>query len=139
MEPLEKAKSLLPGNSCALVREESCIVSRERGIFPILNLIKEGFSLQGFSIADKVIGRAVAFLFIKAKVKEVYGETMSVGADELLNKHGIPHSYGTLAEKIINRSGDGLCPMEESVEGIDDVDEAYIAINRKVKSLQKSK
>jgi hypothetical protein len=29
--------------------------------------------------------------------------------------------------------------MEESVEGIDDVEEAYIAINRKVKSLQKSK
>ena len=139
MEPLEKAKSLLPGSSCALVREESCIVSRERGIFPILNLIKEGFSLQGFSIADKVIGRAAAFLFIKAKVKEVYGETMSAGADELLNKHGIPHSYGTLAEKIINRSGDGLCPMEESVEGIDDVDEAYIAINRKAKSLQKPK
>lgn len=138
MTDIQRAITLLEGNSCAMVRGQSSITSKEKGIAPVLNLMKEGFDLSEFSIADKIVGRAVAFLYIKAGVKEVYGETMAVGADKLLQQHGIPHTYKTLAEQIINHAGDGICPMEEAVLNIVDPEEAFIAINRKAKNMRKA-
>jgi hypothetical protein len=42
-----------------------------------------------------------------------------------------------LTENIINRSGTGLCPMEEAVKDIDDLKEALAAIQAKVAALAK--
>ena len=42
----------------------------------------------------------------------MHADVMSEPALELLRSHGIIAEYGTLVDHIINRRGDGWCPME---------------------------
>lgn len=102
----------------------------------MLDYIASSTDLKGFSAADKIIGKAAAMLFVKAGVKEVYGSVMSSSAAELLQKYNIPCSWGTLTDKIINRKGDGVCPMEQTVAGINDLTEAYEALLRRRNELR---
>lgn len=53
-------------------------------------------------------------------VKEVYARVMSEPALALLQAHGINADYGQLVHHIINRAGDGWCPMEQLSRDIDD-------------------
>jgi hypothetical protein len=54
-----------------------------------------------------------ALLFVHAGASAVYGEIMSESADRFLTAEGIPHAAGEIVPHIINRSGSGICPMEE--------------------------
>ena len=62
---------------------------------------------------------------------------MSKSAAEFLEKNNTPFSYKELTGKIINRRGDGVCPMEQTVENIDDCDAAYNALREKMKIIKK--
>ena len=54
-----------------------------------MNLIDSKKDYKGYSAADKIVGRAAAFLYTILQVKNLYGETMSKGAIEILKKSGI--------------------------------------------------
>lgn len=103
----------------------------------MMRFIAEGRDLSGCSVADVIIGKAAAMLFVKAGIKEVYGEVMSVAASDYLYSRDIPCVCGTLTEKIINRKGDGICPMEETVADIDDPQEGYAALKQRMIQMQK--
>ena len=140
MNSLEKAKELLKndGYTCVLCRDNEIITSTERGVAPMLHNIEKGIDLKGFSAADKVIGKAAAMLFHIAGISYLYGEIMSKPAAEYLAGTDICFSYGTLADKIINRRGDGLCPMETVVSDITDPEEGFKAIKNKYNELRKA-
>lgn len=126
MKDIEKAIEMLKGNIClAIVNGNTSALSGKPGIAALLDYISESNILMHSSVADKIVGRAAALLFVRAKVKEVYGRTMSKPASEILTKYGIPHSYDTLTDHILNRRGDGKCPMDMAIENIDNPDEAY--------------
>ncbi len=115
------------------------IPERGRGVAPLLHLYdahKEKMP-QG-SIVDKVIGRAAAFIAINGKVRYVHGELMSEDAVALLQKHNIETSYTKLVPRILNRKLDGLCPLEQAVEGIDDPTQALDAIRLKLEALKQA-
>ena len=132
MEDLERAKELLTGSAtCVLVKGASTYISARSGIAPMLDFLGAGVPLEGFSAADRIIGRAAAMLFARAGVTRVYGEVMSRGGADYLDAHGIEHSCGTLTDVIINRSGTGMCPMEQTVSGIDDFRDAFCALSAK--------
>lgn len=139
MTNIDKAKELLKsgGFTCVLCRGEQIYTSEKRGVAPMLEFIDNGTELSGFSAADKVIGKAAAMLFCHAGVSEVYADVMSRAAADFLAERGIPFSYGTIAEKIINRRGDGICPMEEVTAGISDTGEAITAIRKRLAELRK--
>ncbi len=120
MTDIEKAMAGLGGHSVCLVRGDTMIVRDGKGISPLVLLTEENRDLRGFSAADLIVGRAAAMIFVLAGVSAVYGATMSIGAAEYLGKHGIPFSYGCLTEQIVNRRGDGICPMEKAVSGTGD-------------------
>lgn len=130
---LKRAKSLLAegGWTCVLCREGEILTSRERGVAPLLSWLDGGSDLSGFSAADKVVGKAAAFLYVLLGVKEVYAPVMSQPAWDTLEKQGIPPSCDTLAPAIRNRAGTGFCPMETAVREIDDPAEALAAIRAK--------
>ncbi len=138
MKDLEKAKQrLAQGNfTCVLCYDETVYTSSQKGIAPMLAFLEEGISLVGFSAADKIIGKAAAMLFALAGVKAVYGEVMSQAAVDYLKQKGILFFYGVLTKQIINRRGDGLCPMEESVLFIQDEQEAFWSLRHKRAELQ---
>lgn len=126
---------------CVIIRNDAIAeVEHGLGVRPLMQLFQaEGNKLQGVIVVDKVIGRAAAFLAIKGGVAYAHGEIMSQGAVELLNQHNIPNSHTTLVPKILNRTGDDMCPLEKSVLGIEDVDEAITSMKKKIADLMKAK
>ncbi len=139
MTNLEKAKNLLKSNgyTCVLYKDDKFYTSTERGVAPMLEFIGSGTDLRGFSAADKVIGKAAAMLFCHAEVAEVYADVMSKAAADFLSERKIPFSYGELTDKIINRKGDGICPMEQVTADINDTNKAIAAIKIRLKELRK--
>ena len=119
---LSDAVSLLHsgGFTCVLCGQGRVLTSEKRGIAPLLEWIEAGEDLRGFCCADKIIGRAAALLLIHCGASAVHGDVMSAGAKALLEELGITVSYDTLTERIINRTGDGPCPMEQAVAGLTD-------------------
>ncbi len=125
---IEKAISVLnDGHTIVLCKNDAVITSDKRGIAPMVSFLREGRDLGGYSVADKIVGRAAAMLFVKSGIVAVHAVTLSKGGKKLLEHHNIPVTYDTLTEKIINRKGDGMCPMEKAVEDIAD-DEIDIGV-----------
>lgn len=126
MKDIDKAKHLLvEPKTLILVKDDVVYTSELNGIKPLMNFINDGYDLKGFSLADKIIGKAQSMLAIKAGIKEVYAKVLSVNGKIILEKYNIPYSYEILTEKIINRTKDDICPMEKAVKDIDDIEEAY--------------
>lgn len=139
MTDLEIAKQLLiSGNyTCVLCKDGSIYTSSERGVAPMAKWIENRVDLRGYSAADKVVGKAAAMLFVLAGAVSIYGELMSRAAAEYLTGCGVDFSYSELTNMIINRKGDGPCPMEQLASDINDPAEAYTAICNKLSELRK--
>ena len=86
-------------------------------------------------MADKVIGKAAAFLLIKGNVKAVYAEIISNHALDTLQQTDILVQYQKVVPYIINRNKDGMCPMEETVLMMHDAAQAFVALQEKIKWL----
>ena len=91
-------------------------------------LTTEGASFEGWSVADKVVGKAPALLYVQLKPAAVYAIAMSEAARDILLANGIACGCEDLVPFIANRAGDGQCPMDASVTNISDPREAERAI-----------
>ncbi len=127
MTDIEKAKEMLINGdySCVLCRGNAVFASKERGIKPLVELCRSGENLNGFSAADKIVGKAAAFLYAYMGVREVHAQTMSRGGEQVLKTYSIKYSCDTLCDEIINRKGTDVCPMEKAVRDIDNFTDAY--------------
>ena len=136
-EDMKKAVSMLEeqGLTLAAIKGNETITSRERGVKPLMELIDEGKTLEGYSSADKVVGAAAAYLYVLLDVRELYAGVISRRAAEILEKYGITIEYDTLAEAIINRSGTGFCPMETAVSDAVSPENALELIRAKLNEL----
>lgn len=82
----------------------------------MIEFIESGIDFKGFSAADKVVGKAAAFLYVLLGVEEVYADVMSEAAIYTLARHGIQPICDRSAKEIRNRINTGICPMEETVQ-----------------------
>lgn len=139
MTDIEIAMKELEGHTLALCRDGKVITSDKRGVAPMVDFIREGRELSGYSAADRVVGKAAAALFVKAGIKEVYALTVSESARAFLTANGVAVRWQTLADRIINRAGNGPCPMESAVAGTDDPDEAFDIISAKLDAMRAGK
>lgn len=140
-ELTEKAKKLLLEGDFTLVAcsENETVTSSRRGVKPLLDMLDEGRSLKGFEAADRVVGRAAAFLYVLLSVESVHADIISEPAKKLLSAAGVSFSYDELVPVIINRTNTGLCPMESAVMDIDDPAAAEKAIRETLAKLMKNK
>lgn len=115
---LTKAKELLLGSShtCVLVQGSTCYSSEHRGVKPLLSWLDDGADLRGFSAADKVVGKAAAYLYVLLGVKAVYARVISRPSVAVLEENGIDVFFETQVDAIRNRTDTGLCPMEQAVK-----------------------
>lgn len=111
------------------------ITRYESGVKPLLLLLAGDKKIPGAVAADKIVGKAAAFLFVLLGVKKLHAVVLSRSAMPILDKYGVEYSYDTLTEMIINRQGSGPCPMEEAVAAIDEPIAAYKAICERVATL----
>lgn len=109
--------------------DASVVLSNDRGVAPLMKLLKEDKEqLRDSMVADKVIGKAAALLMVYAGIKEVYTPTISKPAVDVFENYNVKISYDKIVDRIINRKGDGLCPMETLCLEIDDPEEAFVKI-----------
>lgn len=114
--------------TCLVIWENGRFESRERGVRPLLELLHSQGSCPGGQAADKVVGRATAFLYCLLQVQRIYAMVLSQGALEVLEKAGIDVSYDTLVPSIRNRTNTGPCPMEAATAACQTPEQALFAI-----------
>ena len=134
-----KAKKILEDEELTLViiKDTTVYKSVERGVLPLLYFIDKNVELDGFCVADKVVGAGAAFLYILLGVDEIYAKVISTRAEELLKSNGISVTFGMLVNEIRNRAGSDRCPIEAVVEGIFEPDEALLAIRKRLSEMSK--
>lgn len=116
-----------------LKKDASVLTSDDRGVSPLIKLLKEDkLQLQDSIIADKVVGKAAALLMIFGGVKEVYTPIISKPAIKVFNINNVKINYDIEVDRIINRKGDGLCPMETLCLDIDNPKEAFERLSNKI-------
>ena len=84
-----------------------------RGVSDLFRLLNEapGF-LRGADVADKVVGKGAAALMILAGINTLHADVISSPALELFEGSLVKVSFGKEVPNIINRGGDGICPVE---------------------------
>ena len=134
---LSKAKNILESGdfTCVLTDGKSVYTSKLRGVRPLVQLLESAGEMAGFSAADKVVGRATAYLYVLLGVSSVYAGVISQPAAAVLQKRGIRVEYGRTVPNIVNRRGDGICPFEAAVMEIQDPAAAYRAILQKMQEM----
>lgn len=135
---LTRARDLLQQGAytCVLCKGEVTYTSNRIGIAPMMEFIDAGYDLCGFCAADRIVGRAAALLFVLADIRAVYADVISEGAVGVLESHGIEVSYRVKTPYIINRQGNGPCPMERAVADIEDPEQAKRAIRQTMEQLR---
>lgn len=123
---------------CVLICVDGSIIQEcGRGLSPILRMFDTNTQkMEGGIVVDKVVGRAAAMVAINGKASQVFGELISEDAVELLQQHNIKVGYNKIVTRILNRSRDGLCPLEQSVLGIDDPVEALVSLRKRIVELR---
>lgn len=129
---LQEAKRLLSEKeyTCVLCKQQTVYTSKKRGILPLVEWADSQIKLSGFSAADKIVGKAAAFIYIYLGVKEVYAPVMSRTAADLLTANGIQPFFDVCTKEIINRTNTGRCPMECAVDTADNALEALSAVKK---------
>ncbi|MEE1013041.1 MAG: ECF transporter S component [Clostridia bacterium] len=137
---IKSAKNLIAQDTavCVVIKDNTIIRTEPgRGIGPILKLYEEGVLKDAF-VVDKIIGKASAMILALGGVKGCFGITVSQSAVNWLKAHQVPVSYEHCVAAIINRTGDGTCPMEQTVKNVDDASEALLLLKAKLEELRKN-
>jgi hypothetical protein len=137
---LEKAKQMIKDGkaSCVLIKNGRIMRTMSgQGVAPLLSIYeKEPEVLQGAFVVDKVIGKAAALLLVLGGAKGAYGLVVSSAGCAYLKARGFQVNYGELIDKISNRTGDGICPLENSVLDLDDPEAGYYRLKETLKRLR---
>ena len=127
---------LQDGYTCAICKGERALLSKERGVKPLLAWLDGKADCEKGVAADKVVGKAAAYLYVLLGVARVHALVMSEGAEEVLRRFSVEYTYAEKVPAVRNRTGDGFCPMEQAVWTIDEPTAAYAAICRKREELK---
>ena len=104
--------------SCVVCNGGQLRIFRERGVRDLYRLLREEPELlRGAFVADKVVGKAAAALMILGGVEVLYAHVISTPALELFRRAGTEAACGEEVPHIINRAGDGICPVERLCAG----------------------
>ncbi len=136
---IASAKCLLSEESatCVVIVNNSIVKTQYgRGIAPILALYESNI-LKDAYVVDKIIGKAASMVLTLGGVKGIYAKVISKPALEWLKTQKIEVSYEICVDRIMNRAGDGMCPMEQTVQNLDDAKEALEAVKEKLAQLKK--
>jgi hypothetical protein len=129
MSDLETAKILLYRKHLTLVIVKNGEILYETQIHRISGFLdaidQQGKNLQNASVADKVVGKAVALLSALAGVKEIYAETLSTAGKTVLEQNGIGHESRKMVDIILDDNKQDLCPFEKEAVKVNDPQLAY--------------
>lgn len=121
--------------SCVIAQGKEIRSFHQRGVADLYALVcNEPDFLNGASVADKVVGKAAAALMIKGHIKELYTDTISQPALELLHASHVPVEYRQVVHYIRNRDHTGWCPLETRCYKETSVEALFALIEQFIKS-----
>lgn len=119
------------GCSCVIRNGEKTLICRDRGVRDLFRILSDNPEiLNGAYIADKVVGKGAAALMIAGKTARVYADVISRPALTLFGGYDVNVEYGVLTDHIINRKGDGICPVEALCAEADTAEECIPLIEK---------
>lgn len=124
MNPLRVELASDMDNATLTVFSDSRIIfqSGKRWLHPLFELeeflIDHPVDMSHTEVHDKVVGKAAAMLIAHLGAGSVHGEVMSELGRKVFVNAGIPHTYGTLVERID-------CQTEEVLLEINDLNFAH--------------
>ena len=99
--------------SCVIRNGAEVRTFHKRGVSDLYFLLEnEPEFLDGSLVADKVVGKGAAALMILGRVKRVYTNVISTPALDLFKTYGVEVAFSVVTDRIVNRTKDGLCPVE---------------------------
>lgn len=116
--------------SFVLCKGKTTVIETEAGLGPLFSVLKKGENFSGFCVADKIVGKAAAFLYVRLGVREVYAPIMSDAAIYTLARYGIYPICERSVVDIMNQDGTNLCPIEKLVEELCDVNQAVSVLEQ---------
>ena len=130
-------QQLSMGCTCAASDGKTLFTSEKRGVAPLLFWLEQGQDLAAFTVADKVVGKGAAFLYLLLNVKYLYAAVISSPALELLRENGVFVTFSVCVPAIRNRDNTGFCPIETAVLDCNAPQQAIVKIKNRLKELQK--
>jgi hypothetical protein len=116
---------------CVVKEGHVIFEARTHGVLGLVEAVEEFKDrLDGASVADRVVGKAIALLCVYVNVRAVYAATISKAAKALLEGNSVHLEYDSIVENILGADKSKTCPFEQLVDRIADPGDAY----RKLKS-----
>ncbi|MGC1121505.1 MAG: DUF1893 domain-containing protein [Candidatus Methanofastidiosia archaeon] len=134
---LDHARKELEENKMAFVMVRNGKVlaqSKEKGVAPFFSAVARN-KVKGASLADRIIGKAVASLCAYKGITAVYTPVVSEPAVSVLEENQISWHAEQVVPMILNREGDGQCPIESIVAATTSPGEAYLILKRKFEGI----
>jgi hypothetical protein len=138
MTDLELAKQKLNTDSLAFVIAKYGAILRtgtREGIGELIEAVDAlGDAARGATLADKIVGKAVAMVARTARFRTVYSPLASQAARDALVIDKIALECDRLVPLLLNKHNDGPCPMERLTLPIDDPLNAVDALREFVRA-----
>ncbi len=138
MTDVELAREALQRDALAfaIVKRGALVRTGTRdGIGELLEAVDAlGEEARGASLADKIVGKAVAMVARAAGIHAVYATLASQAALDALAQDGVPLTYKCLVPLILNKRNDGPCPMERLTLPFADPKDAVAALRAFVRA-----
>jgi hypothetical protein len=126
---LELAKQKLTSQNLSLVivkNRKVVFETKKPGVTGFLNAIETvNRDLVGSSVADKIVGVAVALLCTHSGVSSVFAKTISGGGLKVLLDNNIEFQFEKKVSNILNRTKTAVCPFEKTAISSANQKEAY--------------
>lgn len=124
------------GHSCVIRKNGDINCYNQKGVKDLFDIYSTNPSLlNGCDIADKVVGKGAAAIMALGKVAMLHATVISQAAYNLLEQACIKVEYKTLAPYIINRAGDGRCPLETKLKDCKTAEECWSLIEEFIKNI----
>jgi hypothetical protein len=129
MTDLDIAKTELYRNNLtlAIVKNGAVVYStKSHRISGFLEAIEKcGPDLQRASMADLVVGKAVALLCVYAGIREVFAGVLSRKAMAVLKQNNVVFSWNEVVDNVLDTNKSETCPFEKAAKEISDPQKAY--------------
>lgn len=127
---LEKAMTAVKneGCTCALTLGNVIFKSKDKSVRSLLDWMNSGNNYMGYMLADKIVGKAAAFIMIAMGIREIYAQVISEPAKALLEKEHVVVNADLVVPEILDKDKAEKDPLERAVESYENAAEALMPI-----------
>lgn len=143
MQDLEIAKKQLCDKGLTLVIAKDGLIlfqtdsHRISGFMHAIDTL--GIQLKGASVADRVVGKALALLCIYAGIRKVYAEVLSRKAQAIFEENKVACQWKQLVDNVLDLNKSDVCPFEKTAADISDPQNSYVAFKALLEKMKPCK